>query len=508
MKGRGRGRRPPASVGRSAPRREGPEKLTGRALYVDDHPLPGALFGATFRSTIPRGKITKLELDPAFPWSEFVVVTARDVPGSNHVALMETDQPVLADGEVRHAMEPIALVAHAERARAYEALAHIRVEYEPQIAVLDLEESIHRKQALYGTDNVFKRFLIEKGDVEKGLAGAEVVVEGEYRVPHQEQAYIENNGMAAWVEDGVLVVMGSLQCPYYVHKALEGDVRPVRRARARRPGHHWRRLRRKGRVPVDDRRARGAPRLEGREARQDHLRPRRGHGGHHEAPPRDRPPPYGADARGPSRRPGRRGGDGRRCLRHALARRPVPRHAPRDRALRVRQRARPLARARHQHAAQRRLPRLRRAADPLRGRAAHGADRRGAGDRLSRAAAPERLPGRLRHRHRPGARGERGGARVAGAVREAQRLRAPARGPRALEPGEEQDLARDRPRPRPPRGGLHGGRRDVPGEPGRGLPHARGGDPRARRLHGDRAGDDDALRPGGGGRARRVRWRT
>ncbi|HEY7516464.1 MAG TPA: molybdopterin cofactor-binding domain-containing protein, partial [Vicinamibacteria bacterium] len=207
---------------RSTPRREGPEKLTGRALYVDDHPLPGALFGATLRSTIPRGKITKVELDPRFPWSELVVVTARDVPGANHVALMEDDQPLLADGEVRHAMEPIALVAHRDRARAYEALAHIRVEYEPQIAVLDLEESLHRKQALYGTDNVFKRFLVEKGDVEKGLAEAEVVVEGEYRVPHQEQAYIENNGMAAWVEEGgTLVVMGSLQCPYYVHKALK-----------------------------------------------------------------------------------------------------------------------------------------------------------------------------------------------------------------------------------------------------------------------------------------------
>ncbi len=151
-----------------------------------------------------------------------MVVTARDIPGANYVALMEVDQPLLADGEVRHAMEPIALVAHRERARAYEALAHIRVEYEPQIAVLDLEESMHRKQALYGTDNVFKRFLIEKGDVEKGLAEAEVVVEGEYRVPHQEQAYIENNGMAAWMEkDGTLVVLGSLQCPYYVHKALK-----------------------------------------------------------------------------------------------------------------------------------------------------------------------------------------------------------------------------------------------------------------------------------------------
>jgi CO/xanthine dehydrogenase Mo-binding subunit len=212
-----------ASTRGATPRREGPEKLCGRTLYLDDHPLPeGTLFGATLRSTIPRGRITKLDFDPAFPWKEFVVATARDIPGQNHVALMETDQPLLADGEVRHAMEPIVLVAHPDRARAYEALRHIRPKYEPQIAVLTLEESLARKQALHGADNVFKRFLIEKGDVEKGLAGAEVVVEGEYRVPHQEQAYIENNAMAAWVEDdGTLVVMGSLQCPYYVHKALK-----------------------------------------------------------------------------------------------------------------------------------------------------------------------------------------------------------------------------------------------------------------------------------------------
>ncbi len=209
-------------VGVSSPRREGPEKLSGRARYVDDYDLPGALFGATLRSTIPRGRIVKVDFDPAFPWGEFVIARARDVPGANYVALIENDQPLLADGEVRHAMEPIALVAHPERARAYEALAHIRVEYEPQIAVLTLEESLARKQALHGADNVFKRFLIEKGDVEKGLSAADLVVEGEYRVPHQEQAYIENNGMAAWVEkDGTVVVLGSLQCPYYVHKALK-----------------------------------------------------------------------------------------------------------------------------------------------------------------------------------------------------------------------------------------------------------------------------------------------
>ena len=56
----------------------------------------------------------------------------------------------------------------------------------------------------------------------RAFDAADVIVEGEYRVPHQEQAYIENNGVIAWVEDdGTVVVMGSMQCPYYVHKALK-----------------------------------------------------------------------------------------------------------------------------------------------------------------------------------------------------------------------------------------------------------------------------------------------
>jgi CO/xanthine dehydrogenase Mo-binding subunit len=199
-------------VGRSERRKEGPEKLCGIAQYVDDHPLPGCLFGATLRSTIPRGRIRSIEPDPDFPWHEYVVATAEDIPGHNHVALIENDQPLLASREIHHAQEPILLVAHAKRAKAYEALRHFRVEYEAQSPVLRPEDSAH----------VFKNFLIERGDVVKGLAQAHLVVEGEYRVPHQEHAYIENNAAAAWFEsDGTLVILASLQCPYYVHKAMK-----------------------------------------------------------------------------------------------------------------------------------------------------------------------------------------------------------------------------------------------------------------------------------------------
>ncbi len=208
-------------VGRSGLRREGPAKLCGLARYVDDLPLPGCLHGVTLRSSIPCGRIKGLRFDPAFAWDECVVVTAKDIPGKNVVALIEDDQPLLADGRVRHPQEPIALIAHLSRARAYEALKHVRVDYEPEEPVLTIEDSLAKKRLLHGADNVFKRFEIVKGDVDKALAESDVVVSGEYRVPHQEQAYIENNGMAAWVEkDGTLVVTGSLQCPYYVHKAL------------------------------------------------------------------------------------------------------------------------------------------------------------------------------------------------------------------------------------------------------------------------------------------------
>jgi xanthine dehydrogenase molybdopterin-binding subunit B len=124
------------AIGRNASRREGPEKLCGLARYIDDVTVPGCLHGVTLRSTIPFGTITSLQFDPDFPWDEYVIATARDIPGRNRVALIDDDQPLLADTRIMHAAEPIALIAHARRDRAYEALRHVRVEVEPLVPVL------------------------------------------------------------------------------------------------------------------------------------------------------------------------------------------------------------------------------------------------------------------------------------------------------------------------------------------------------------------------------------
>ncbi|MBI5596438.1 MAG: xanthine dehydrogenase family protein [Elusimicrobia bacterium] len=209
-------------MGESAPRKDGPDKLCGAARYIDDHPIPGALFGVTVRSRSASGRIKGVRFDPSFPWAECVVADARDIPGKNAVHLLGDDQPLLADGVVRHAFEPVLLVGHPDRATAWRALENVTLEIEPIEPVLTMEDSVSRKRVIWGDDNVFKTITIKKGDAAAALAQAPVVVEGVYRVPHQEQAYIENQGMSAWFEeDGTLVVMGSLQCPYYVHKALQ-----------------------------------------------------------------------------------------------------------------------------------------------------------------------------------------------------------------------------------------------------------------------------------------------
>lgn len=208
-------------IGKSVPRKEGRKKVTGQALYVDDLSFPEMLHGVTVRSPVARGKITNISFGGDIPWDEFVIVTAKDVPGANYVALILNDQPYLADGFVNHPEEPVVLLAHADKYLVEEARRNVTIEVEEQPAIFTLADSLAKKQIIWGEDNVFKKFLVDKGNVDDVWANADFIVEGEYETGAQEQLYIENNGAIAVANqaDGV-TVWGSMQCPYYVHKAL------------------------------------------------------------------------------------------------------------------------------------------------------------------------------------------------------------------------------------------------------------------------------------------------
>src|SRR6266478_904721 len=208
-------------VGVSVPRKEGRDKVTGQAQYVDDMTLPGMFYGAAVRSQIPRGQIRKITLGPGIAWDEFVIVSAKDIPGKNCIALIADDQPCLAHEAVNHPEEPILLLAHSDRHLLPKAVAAVSIEYEPLPTVFTVEESEGQSEIIWGTDNTFKTYLMEKGDVDGVWEKADYIVEGEYRTGAQEQLYIENNGMvAAFDPQTGVTVWGSLQCPYYVHKAL------------------------------------------------------------------------------------------------------------------------------------------------------------------------------------------------------------------------------------------------------------------------------------------------
>jgi CO/xanthine dehydrogenase Mo-binding subunit len=208
-------------IGSSVVRREGRAKVTGQARYVDDMVLPGMLHGVTVRSPLPRGELLRIDYDPVIPWSEFTIVTARDVPGSNRVALIADDQPCLAEDHISHPEEPIVLLAHADKHMAELARRHITFQIASQPAVFTIDDALSAHEVIWGTDNVFKSYQVERGDVDAVWDGAHLVVEGDYETGAQEQLYIEPNGMVAVANpDEGVTVWGSLQCPYYVHRAL------------------------------------------------------------------------------------------------------------------------------------------------------------------------------------------------------------------------------------------------------------------------------------------------
>jgi CO/xanthine dehydrogenase Mo-binding subunit len=195
------------AVGHNVARKDGDDKVTGRAQYLDDLRFDHLLHARTIRSTIACGSIVGVRLD--FDPAGFTIVDYRDIPGRNLVALIDEDQPSLAERSVRHVAEPILLLAHAERERLADARVHI--DYRESTPNYDPERS----------EVAFKQITIAKGDLNRGMGAADRVIEGEYRTGHQEQLYIETNGVVAVPEPGGgISVYGSMQCPYYVHRAL------------------------------------------------------------------------------------------------------------------------------------------------------------------------------------------------------------------------------------------------------------------------------------------------
>lgn len=183
-------------ISRSVPPQEVREKVTGAAKYTDDFVFPLMLFARTLRSPYPHARI--LQIDTAqvkmLP-GVHAVLTHRDVPGENIHGLVYRDWPVLCDTVVRYVGDAVAIVAAETEEIAAAALRLIHVKYEPLPVVGDPVYA-HSPEAPilhpnHATGNLLKHIKVRHGDIEKGFADADVIIEHEYRTPTTEHAFLE-----------------------------------------------------------------------------------------------------------------------------------------------------------------------------------------------------------------------------------------------------------------------------------------------------------------------------
>ena len=212
------------SIGRSINRVDALTKVTGREKFIDDYTYTNQLHGAVLRSPYARARIVSIDATEAMNLPGVTdVLTHKDIRGKNEIEVIFKDLPALAEDEVRYVGDSVALVAAETREIAYEALKHIKVEYEVLPPVLDMMTAMDPQTPRIHKDiNYFNRDVVIKGrDPEEVFDECFFVIEKEYTTSYQEHAYLETQGMIAVPEsDGGITVYGSMQCPFYIQIAV------------------------------------------------------------------------------------------------------------------------------------------------------------------------------------------------------------------------------------------------------------------------------------------------
>ncbi|MFA7577412.1 MAG: xanthine dehydrogenase family protein molybdopterin-binding subunit [Candidatus Muiribacteriota bacterium] len=210
------------AVGKSVIRLDSKEKVTGRALYVEDIYMTGMLYAKVFRSPVAHGIIKNLDISEALKIKGVKgIFTAKDIPGKNIIHVILDDQPFLAKEKVMYPGHPIAVVAAITPEACEKALKTIKVEIEELPAIIDFEQSKNNSVKLFENNNVFCSFKIRKGDFDKKYDSNDyVTVEETFYTQHQEHAYIEPQGAIVYWEDDTLTIRGSMQAPFYVQRAV------------------------------------------------------------------------------------------------------------------------------------------------------------------------------------------------------------------------------------------------------------------------------------------------
>ena len=224
-------------IGANVRRLDAPSKVTGKLRYAGDLVVPDMLHLQVLRSPHPHASIRNIDISrsEAMPGVE-AVVTAADIPGEDGFGVFVHDQPSLAAEKVRYVGEAVAAVAAETEDLAREAVKAIEVTYEELPAVFDPFEAMRKGSPVlhdYARDNVTFHVPIRKGDVQKGFAEADLIVEREYETQPVEHAYLEPEAGLAYEEpDGTVTIHSPSQnITHHRHALSRILAMPVHRIR-------------------------------------------------------------------------------------------------------------------------------------------------------------------------------------------------------------------------------------------------------------------------------------
>ena len=189
-------------------------KVTGTAKYAADYNVAHQLFGKVLRSKYPHAKILSIDVAAAQHLDGVeAVLTAKDIPGEKSFGIILKNQAILANDKVRYLGDGVALVAARTEEIARQALSLIEVRYEPLPIVSDPEFAMtDASPKIHGDDNSFVHHHVKKGDIEKGFAEADFIIERKFKSQFIEHSYIEPEAVLAEpLEHGGVRITGSVQ---------------------------------------------------------------------------------------------------------------------------------------------------------------------------------------------------------------------------------------------------------------------------------------------------------
>ena len=224
-------------IGKNVRRIDAPSKVTGRLKYAGDMTMPGMLHVQVLRSPLAHARIVSIDTSSAEAMEGVEgVITSVDVPGEDGFGVFVNDQPIMARGKVRYVGEAVAAVAAEDPLIAKRALSAIKVEYEALPAIFDPDEAMRSGAPVlhdYAPDNVTKHIPIRVGDVDKGFAESDLVVEETYSTQAIEHAYLEPEAGLAYVDhDGVVTIVSPDQnVTHHRHMLARIIAKPISKVR-------------------------------------------------------------------------------------------------------------------------------------------------------------------------------------------------------------------------------------------------------------------------------------